>query len=146
MSVSISQHAWNGGCDGRGTIAEAGRGEGIEVLREVGRFMVATAAGAGMGAGAAIARRRRLRARDEAGEVTNLPASGEPAIAPSPNVHVERPGQPPLPPTRAAVSTAVSPADLEALQASVADLEAARARLRQRAAALRAEMEGQSER
>ncbi len=121
------------------------------MIREVRQFIVATAAGAGLGAGAAIMRRRRLRAHDAANEVTQLPdaPAGRAVIDPSPDVHVTRPGdrlpEPDVHPRPAAVE-GPSQADLEALQASVADLEAARARLRRRAAALRAEMEGQSER
>jgi len=120
---------------------------GDEVFREVGRFIVATAAGAGLGAGAAIARRRRLRTHDDANEYTSLPAQAGDAIGPSERVEVERPDPVAPPPARGPEpsSGSVTRADLEALQASVADLEAARARLRQRAAALRAEMEGRSE-
>lgn len=89
------------------------------------RFLVATAAGAGLGAGAAFARRRHL-ATHGAEPPAPIPWEATPGSA-SPEA-----GATPAP---VDASPATDPAD-------IADLEAARARLRQRAAELRAEMEG----
>ena len=91
----------------------------------IGRFLVATAAGAGLGAGAAFARRRHLATR---------------AALPLPPIPWE------ATPGSAAAAAGAPPAALDAAPVTdptaIADLEAARARLRQRAAELRAEMEG----
>jgi len=88
----------------------------------IGRFLVATAAGAGLGAGAAFARRRRLAANA-------APAAWEARSTGS------------GPPTAGGPATPAVDAVQAAEPTDVADLEAARARLRQRAAELRAEME-----
>jgi hypothetical protein len=95
----------------------------------IGRFLVATAAGAGLGAGAALARRRRLAA--QAVQAAGPAAWGEPGPEPV--------AQAASAPPAAQTSPASVPA--AASETDVADLEAARARLRQRAAELRAEME-----
>ena len=90
----------------------------------IGRFLVATATGAGLGAGAALARRRHLAARLPAPAASGTASAGS---APPPA------GAPQAPADDARPATELT---------DVADLEAARARLRQRAAELRAEMEG----
>ena len=109
------------------------------MFRGLARLFVATAAGAGMGAAAALARRHMLgqgAAFDGASlwapEVTEPVAGAEPpaaAAAPSASVAPAAAVSPPAP---------VAPP----ASADVADLDSARARLRERAAALRAEMEG----
>ena len=97
------------------------------MFKGIARLFVATAAGAGLGAGAALARRHLFGA-------SGLPpaASGFPGVAPTSDA--------PDPPVRPAVPTFDPPRATTDM--SVADLDAARARLRRRAAALRAEMEG----
>jgi len=139
------------------------------VLRDFGRLIVATAAGAGLGAGAALLRRRSLHAFDHPdgpGEYVVAPSDSAPAIAPHAHVQVAQPDDtpaapvadvPPPPPAPAPPAPPAAPAaapigvsehdaqmrsEIEALSASVADLEEARNRLRRRAAMLRAEMEG----
>ena len=98
------------------------------MFKGIARFLVATAAGAGLGAAAALARRHLLcsPASSEptvwAPDVTAMPYAPEPQAGPA------------VPPTEPPRRT-VTPTD-------VADLDTARARLRQRAAELRAEMEG----
>lgn len=94
----------------------------------IGRFLVATAAGASLGAGAALARRRRLAAQAVQPDATPWedPAS-EPASEVASPAEQARP---------------VAPTPTAEAETDVADLEAARARLRRRAAELRAEMEG----
>ena len=91
----------------------------------IGRFLFATAAGAGLGAGAAFARRRHL-ATHAAQPSAPIPWDATPESA-SPGAGAA--------PAAVDAAPATDPAD-------IADLEAARARLRERAAELRAEMEG----
>ena len=98
----------------------------------IGRFLIATAAGAGLGAGAALARRRRLAA--QALELAG-PAPWEEPVS-EPATQAAAPASP------APLGPQASPAPPLDAETHVADLEAARARLRQRAAELRAEMEG----
>ncbi len=110
------------------------------VVKAVGRFLVATAAGAGLGAGAALYRKHLLNEAPATGGAQQWQDHSGP-------VHVPEPGAAPADaqaPAPAAQPIPVSSQDVAALQASVADLEAARARLRERAAALRAEMEESS--
>jgi hypothetical protein len=95
----------------------------------IGRFLVATAAGAGLGAGGALARRRRPAA--EAVQLYGPVPWEEPASEPATPETEPTPPAPQAPPT--------PPVDAAT---HVADLEEARARLRKRAAELRAEMEG----
>jgi hypothetical protein len=115
------------------------------VVRAVGRFLVATAAGAGVGAGAALYRKHLLNEDANAEVVSDVwqetegEALSTPEPAPAPAAIRTVPADAP-----AAAAVTATPQDLAALQASVADLEAARARLRERAAALRAEMEESS--
>jgi hypothetical protein len=90
-------------------------------VRSIARLFVATAAGAGLGAGAALARRHLLGASP----ATPVDAGGAAGSA-TPASPADRAPSP----TRSA--------------ADVADLDAARIRLRERAAALRAEMEGRA--
>lgn len=117
------------------------------LFRAIGRMLVATAAGAGLGAGAALYRRHLHEEPDAVPAGTWEPVA-TPAAAPT--VVEEVPVSPSPPPRRPAPAPAPSAAvpagvptaaDLAALQTSVADLEAARQRLRDRAAAIRAEME-----
>ena len=98
------------------------------MFKGIARFLVATAAGAGIGAGAALAR-RHLRGSPASSEPTMwAPDVAAMPYAPEPQVG---PAAPPIEPQR----RPLTPTD-------VADLDTARARLRQRAAELRAEMEG----
>ena len=83
-------------------------------MKSIARLFVATAAGAGLGAGAALVRRHFVGS-----------APGAPATSGS-----EAAEAVPAAPGRSATD--------------VADLDAARIRLRERAAALRAEMEGRT--
>lgn len=105
------------------------------------RLFVATAAGAGLGAAAALARRHLAgHPLNEAPPLWSPPA----AASTAPVAHTASPAPPaaaPAPPA-AAPPPAVAPLP----SADVADLDAARARLRERAAALRAEMEGEARR
>lgn len=94
----------------------------------ISRFLVATAAGAGLGAGAALARRRRLAAQ-----------AVQPDATPWQDAASEPPSEVASPAEQAGPVATAPAADTET---DVADLEAARARLRRRAAELRAEMEG----
>lgn len=116
----------------RDTIAIT-RGKGCQVSRigAIGRIAAATAAGAGLGAGAALVRRHLLSDR-ERDDPTDVVADAAPPSPSDVAAHVHLQNIPP---------SAITEQDLATLQASVADLEAARARLRERAAALRAEME-----
>ena len=97
------------------------------MFKGIARLFVATAAGAGLGAGAALARRHLFGA-------SGLPpvASGFPGVAPTPAAT-----DPPVTPAVATFDPSQAATEMD-----VADLDAARARLRERAAALRAEMEG----
>jgi hypothetical protein len=114
------------------------------VFKGIARLFVATAAGAGLGAGAALARRYLLGGgvAEPSVYVPGEPRPQTPAAPPAPAPVIATQPAPPAeaipppgpPPTPAA---AQSPAE-----GDVADLGAARARLRERAAALRAEMEG----
>jgi hypothetical protein len=98
------------------------------VFKGIARFLVATAAGAGLGAAAALVRRHLLGSAALSEAATWTPDETAMPYAPEPQAS---PAAPPIEPER----RRVTPAD-------VADLDAARARLRQRAAELRAEMEG----
>ena len=98
------------------------------MFKGIARLFVATAAGAGLGAGAALARRHLLGTY-----TSSTPAVWAPGVAPTahaPQPQVRLPAEMIDPQPRVTPST------------DVADLDTARARLRQRAAALRAEMEG----
>ena len=98
------------------------------MFKGIARFLVATAAGAGLGAAAALARRPLLCSPASSQPTVWAPDETAMPYAPEPQAG---PAAPPIEPQR----RPVTPAD-------VADLDAARARLRQRAAELRAEMEG----
>jgi hypothetical protein len=98
------------------------------VFKGIARFLVATAAGAGLGAAAALARRHLLCSSASSEPTLWAPDETAMPYAPEPQAS---PAAPPIEPER----RPVTPAD-------VADLDTARARLRQRAAQLRAEMEG----
>lgn len=117
------------------------------MFRAIGRFLVATAAGAGLGAGAALYRRHLIELEPADGQWPEAPVLPEDFAPPPSREAVTQPAEPPThrEPAPASVAAPTQPTaeDLAALQASVADLEAARARLRERAAALRAEMEGE---
>jgi len=105
------------------------------------RLFVATAAGAGLGAAAALARRH----------LGGHPVDEAPPLWAAPDtastVPVAQPASP-VPPAAAPVPPAAPPPPPVAPlpSADVSDLNAARARLRERAAALRAEMEGEARR
>ncbi len=102
-------------------------------MKGIARFIVATMAGAGLGASAALAKRHLLTHRDE------MPELLEPAPAGAQSTTAAEPASAePAPAPVAARSTVTR------LAADVADLDAARIRLRERAAALRAEMEGRA--
>ena len=93
-------------------------------MKGIARFFVATLAGAGIGAGAALAQRHLTGGLAEVPESFLAPAAPEPvALAADPATGADAAA----PPARSAED--------------VADLDAARIRLRERAAALRAEME-----
>ena len=96
-----------------------------------GGHEVLVESGAGLGAGAALVRRHLLSDR-ERDDPTDVVADAAPPSPSDVAAHVHLQNIPP---------SAITEQDLATLQASVADLEAARARLRERAAALRAEME-----
>ncbi len=98
------------------------------MFKGIARFLVATAAGAGLGAGAALARRHLHGAH-----ASSAPAAWTPDVASMPYA--------PEPQASPAASV-IEPQPRPAVPIDVADLDAARARLRQRAAELRAEMEG----
>lgn len=96
-------------------------------MKGIARFFVATLAGAGIGAGAALAQRHLM------GGFAEVPESFLAPPAPEPTAQAADPltgAEPVAPPARSAED--------------VADLDAARIRLRERAAALRAEMEGRA--
>jgi hypothetical protein len=102
------------------------------------RLFVATAAGAGLGAAAALARRHLLGHPAHDTQVLWTPPADAtvPVSAPSAAAPPAAASQPaPAPPAPAPPATP---------SADIADLDAARARLRERAAALRAEMEGEA--
>lgn len=98
------------------------------MFKSIARFLVATAAGAGFGAAAALARRHLLCA-----QAPSAPAAWTPDVASMP--YAPEPQAGPADP-------AIEPQPRPPAPTDVADLDTARTRLRQRAAALRAEMEG----
>lgn len=111
------------------------------VVRAVGRFLVATAAGAGVGAGAALYRKHLLNEDANAEGVSTAWQETQAETVVTPEQEPAPAAAHAAPADALPARAAATPQDLAALQASVADLEAARARLRERAAALRAEME-----
>ncbi len=98
------------------------------MFKGIARLFVATAAGAGLGAGAALARRHLFGGSAPPASVPWVPDETAMPYAPEPQ---DRPATP-----------VTDPQPRTATPTDVADLDAARARLRERAAALRAEMEG----
>jgi hypothetical protein len=115
------------------------------VFKGIARLIVATAAGAGLGAGAALARRHLVgggavplaSSAPWAADVSSMPYAPEPTEAPLPG-----PARTAMPEPVAAPPAAPEPTPPTQAPSDVADLDTARARLRERAAALRAEMEG----
>lgn len=127
------------------------------MVRGIRRFIVATAAGAGLGAGAALIRRRAVRAFDHPDGPGDYVAADDPGLAPhrasdiaasrdTATSPMDRPSTAPEAGPRSTGSSERETrvrSEIEAITASVADLEEARDRLRRRAARLRAEMEEQ---
>ncbi len=127
------------------------------MFRAIGRFIVASAAGAGLGAIAAIAKGRMgdvgsggPEARAWTGSAQPEPARSAPPLVPEPAPRYSV--APAEPPSAAVAEAAVPAAPVESAvptgpevdqSGDIADLDSARARLRERAAELRAEMERQ---
>jgi hypothetical protein len=127
-------------------VSTMGHRFGRPLVNGIARFLLATAAGAGLGAAAALARNRLVQQPAGAPAPPLPPATAAPSAPRAPEAAgPPGPASPPAaeppaapPPTQAAAG----PAPEVDHDAQVAALEAARARLRARAAELRAEMEG----